>query len=128
MHRRTTKSFLPIASGLLGLALTLALVALIAWQAIRADGQAPSVAVETGRILADGSGYRVEFTARNLSPNTAADVQIEGTLHDVADEPVISQVGIGYLPGNSERKGGLFFPADPRSGRLEVRALGYRDP
>jgi uncharacterized protein (TIGR02588 family) len=35
---------------------------------------------------------------------------------------------IDYLPGESQRGGGLFFEHDPQTLRLVLRPLGYEEP
>ena len=69
-----------------------------------------------------GTGWVVEFEARNLSPVTAAQVTIEGRLADGET----ATATIDYVPGRSARRGGLFFSREPRG--AELRALGYQDP
>jgi uncharacterized protein (TIGR02588 family) len=116
-------------SAAIGLVLTLAMLGFIAWQAGKRTGEEPpAIKVHVQQILSAGDGYVVEFAARNLSPATAAAVQIEGEL--VEGERVIatSQVTLDYVPGNSERRGGLFFRENPRAYDLEIRALGYAKP
>ena len=64
----------------------------------------------------------------NLSPATAAAVQIEGELVEGERVLATSQVTLDYVPGNSERRGGLFFRENPQAYDLEIRALGYAKP
>src|SRR5829696_5551253 len=46
----------------------------------------------------------------------------------VSAEPEASEVTMAYLPAHSERRGGLFFQADPRAGSLTLHAQGYEEP
>lgn len=113
-----------IASGI-GLALTLGILGTIGWEAVKGEeNKLPAIAISVERIVATEAGYAVEVTARNLSPATASHVEIEGQLAGGAT----SSMTLDYLPGESERKGGLFFKEDPRTRQLEVRALGYEEP
>lgn len=116
------------AAALIGLIITLALLGFVGWQALTSPKNAPPAIVVTAeRVMRVEGGYVVEVAARNRSPSTAADVQVEGTLGEGADAPK-SNVVFPYVPGRSERRGGLFFTEDPRGKGLEVRALGYTRP
>ena len=117
-----------IAAGV-GLALMLAIVGSVGWKAYQETGdQPPSIEVRTERIVAAGGGWVVEFMAVNRSPSTAAAVQIEGRLSRDGGEVATSQTSLDYVPGRSERGGGLFFEEDPRAHELSLRALGYTEP
>lgn len=80
------------------------------------------------RIVPSADGWLVEVAAQNLSAATAAAVQIEGELLDGERVIATSQVTLDYVPGNSERRGGLFFREDPQAHGLKVRAMGYAEP
>jgi uncharacterized protein (TIGR02588 family) len=111
-----------IASAI-GLLLILGVLAVIARDAFNGSADmAPDLAVAATRVRHSGTGYLVEFEARNLSPVTAAQVAIEGRLPGGET----STATIDYIPGRSARRGGPFFSADPRG--VELRALGYQDP
>ena len=106
-----------------GLVLILCVVAVIARDAFNGSaGMAPDVTVTATRIRPSGTGFLVEFEARNLSPVTAAQLTIEGKLPDGET----SNATIDYVPGRSVRRGGLFFSTEPNG--VELRALGYQDP
>lgn len=117
-----------IASAI-GLVLTLGILGTIGWEAAKNGGDSPpAIAVTVERVVETPAGYVVEVTATNLSPATAAAVQIEGELSGAGGAAVTSGTTIDYVPGQSKRKAGLFFTLDPRAHRLEVRALGYEEP
>lgn len=116
-------------SGALGLALALGLLGFIGWQAWSGpEGAPPAIEVRVERIAPAAGGHVVEFAARNLSPATAAGVQIEGELREGGRVAATSQATLDYVPGRSERRGGLFFEQDPRAHALRLRALGYARP
>ncbi len=111
-----------IASAI-GLLLILGVMAVIARDAFNGSADmAPDVSVTATRVRQTGTGYLLEFEARNLSPVTAAQLVIEGKLPGGET----SSATIDYVPGRSARRGGLFFSAEPRGAQL--RALGYQDP
>ncbi|MXO73940.1 hypothetical protein GRI40_01710 [Altererythrobacter aerius] len=120
---------LAILAGSIGLLLTVGLVGFIGWEATRQEGVAvPVVVVEAGDVTPTGGGYVVEFEARNLSGRTAANVEIEASLELAGEPPVVSTVALDYVPAHSKHNGGVFLPADPRTGTLEMRVLGYAEP
>lgn len=113
----------------LGLLLTLGMLGFIGWNALRDTGTSPpAIEVRVTGIVPAANGYVVEVAAENRSPATAAAVQIEGELKQNGRSIATSQTTLDYVPGHSERHGGLFFQLDPRAHQLEVRALGYARP
>lgn len=117
------------AAGLIGLLLTLAMLGLLVRHAIRDDDDPPAVAVTAERILAlPGGGYVVEFTARNRARTaTAAQLMVEGELRTAAGTET-AEATLDYVPARSEKRGGLYFVNDPRSGPLDLHAVGYSEP
>jgi len=112
----------------LGLLLVVAAVAFLVVDATR-EGDAPTlVRVRADSVVATGGdGYFLHFTAENHGRGTAADVGIVGELRDVAGVET-SRARVDYVPGRSERRGGLHFRTDPRRGALRLWAEGYQDP
>ena len=107
----------------LGLILTLGVMAAIARDAVvPSAGLAPDLVVTATRVRQASAGFLVEFETRNLSPITAAQVTIEGTLPGGET----STATIDYVPGRSARRGGLYFGVPPRG--AELRVLGFQDP
>lgn len=120
---------LAILAGGIGFLLSAALIGYIGWEAVRsAEAKVPMVVVEAGEVHRVASGFVVEFEARNTTAHSAAAVEVEATLEVPGAEPVTSGVTLDYVPGHSTQKGGIFLPRDPRTGRLEIRALGYARP
>lgn len=113
----------------IGFVLTLAMLGFIGWQALTSTGEEPpAVEVRIERIAPAAGGWVVEIAAVNSSPATAAAVQIEGELKEGERVLATSQMTLDYVPGNSERQGGLFFRDNPEAYNLEIRALGYAKP
>lgn len=116
------------AAGALGALIVAAVVGFLVYQGLAGEGSPPEIHVEIKRIAAVRDGFRVQFEAANAGSEAAAQVVIEGVLSRPGVEPERSEVTLAYLPGQSERGGGLFFAADPRGGDLSVRARSYEDP
>lgn len=129
--RKTKASDIPPlewAVGTLGGVIVIMLIGYLLHQGLAGDASPPDIHVEIKTIAAVRDGFRVQFEARNTGDEAAAQVTIEGALSRPDAEPERSAVTLGYIPGHSERGGGLFFSADPRSGALSVRARSYEDP
>lgn len=118
-----------VASGT-GLLLTLGVLGIIGWEAAKPGSDAPpAVHVAVERIAPAGQGYVAALVARNAAPATAAAVAIEGRL--LGPGGMVAEAAhatIDYVPGESERRAGLYFAQDPRRFRLDVRAVGYEEP
>lgn len=106
----------------LGLLCTLALLAYLVIEGVRGDGRPAAVSVTLDSIVRQDGGWLAAVTARNDGDRTAAEVTIEGDAGGVR-----STVTLDYLPPRSTRSAGLSFPSDP-TGRLTLRATGFRDP
>lgn len=88
----------------------------------------PDVRVQQAAIAGSGGDYLVQFKASNEGGETAAQVRIVGSLSRNGQQIETSEVTLDYVPVHSERKGGLYFENDPRSGQLQLRASGYQRP
>jgi uncharacterized protein (TIGR02588 family) len=71
---------------------------------------------------------QAEIRARNRSGHTAAGVVVEGELKRDGQTVETSETTFDYIPGRSERRGGLYFENDPRQMELTVRPKGYANP
>ncbi|BBC72067.1 conserved hypothetical protein [Altererythrobacter sp. B11] len=128
-HPPTGDSLLQKLAAAAGLAISAALLGFITWTALTAaDAGPPEISVVAERTVRGADGYVVEFVARNASPHTAADVQIEGQLEQGGQVIETSQSSLAYVPGGSERRGGLIFTQDPAGGKLQLRATGFEEP
>lgn len=112
----------------IGALILFSLVAYLMWYGLSRSGSPPQITVVANRIVESGPAYIVEFTAHNTGGSPASAVSITG---EVVRDGVIAATGhalLDFLPENSDRKGGLIFPIDPRDGELVLRAEGYVDP
>jgi uncharacterized protein (TIGR02588 family) len=116
-----------VASGV-GLLLVLGLFGVIGWQAFNGATTPPALTVEIENVAPVEGGYRVLFRAHNSAGEAAAQVEVEGRVSGAGAEAETSRVVLDYVPGRSERHGGLFFTRDPRGGVLTVRATGFAEP
>jgi len=116
-----------VASGI-GLLLVLGIFSVIGWQVFSGATTPPAITVEVETVAPVEGGHRVLFRARNAAGGAAAQVEIEGKLSAAGIDPETSRVVLDYIPGHSERRGGLFFTRDPRAGAVSVRATGFAEP
>lgn len=79
-------------------------------------------------MVGTASGTHVAFDVVNRSDKTAAAVVINGRLLEGAREVASSEVTIDYVPAGSRVGAGLMFSESATGRRVEVRAVGYRDP
>lgn len=127
-HGRVKPALEWFAAGI-GLALTLALVGFLAWQAFQKPGQLPpDITAEMGAVSEVEGGYVAEVVARNRGPSTAAAVVVTATLRDGEETLATGEITFDYIPGRSRNRGGLFFDRDPREYDLELRVMGYTEP
>ncbi|SCY57602.1 hypothetical protein [Microvirga guangxiensis] len=114
-----------LAAGI-GSLLVLGVFTVIGWQALNGSTP-PAITVTVDTVAPVEGGYRILFRALNRADEAAAQVEIAGTVSTDGGEEV-SRVVLDYVPGHSERHGGLFFTRDPRGGSLAVRATGFVAP
>ena len=114
----------------LGLVLVVGGVAILLVDASREGGAdaAPQIGVRIDSVgVTPGGAYFVRYSAVNTGRRTAADVGIAAELRD-AEGTETTHATVDFVPGRSERHGGLFFRRDPRRGAVRVWAEGYQDP
>jgi uncharacterized protein (TIGR02588 family) len=113
------------ASAALGLAIAVALMAIIGREAIlRQNGSnVPQLSVKVEGVKKTADGHVVQILVFNRSRQTAARVELEGKAGDET-----SVASIDYVPGRSQAEGGLIFAGDPRQSGLKVRVTGYQLP
>ena len=122
-------SILEIVASGVGLLLTAAIFAFIAWEALtRTADVLPAVTVEALEVREEAGVWILSFEAVNHAPSTAANVEVEGTLRREGREVEAARASLDYVPGGSSVRGGLFFGTDPQGHEIEVRALGYAEP
>lgn len=108
--------------------LVLAVVGYLLYDAVARPRTPPSLRVAADTVLQADGLWLVRFRAANHGHQTAAAVTVEGELTRADSSVETSEAVLDYVPGRSERYGGLFFRHDPRAYRLELRALGYQEP
>lgn len=127
--RKAPRAVLEWVAAAAGLLIAGLMIGFIGYEALRGSGKAPPALSVTAReITGTAGGYVVSVVVRNGSDQTAAAVTIEGELKDGGRSLEASQATLSYVPGRSERSGGLVFTRDPRRLKLMVRVTGYAIP
>jgi uncharacterized protein (TIGR02588 family) len=122
-------SLLEWASAALGAILAIGTLVFIAIEAVDPAAEKPPLLyVQPLAVVAEGGLYVVELEVANRSGQTAAAVEIEGELKQAGNRIETSNATLNYVPGHSERRGGLIFTRDPRRYSFEVRATGFAKP
>ena len=125
--RKSEAPLLEWVVGGLGAIIFFGMLAVLIATGVSSRASPPSINVEVERVTAVEGGYVLEFTARNESDVTAADIAVVAELR-AGEETQHREARFDYLPPRSERQGGFFFESDPRAGALELRAEGYNEP
>ena len=87
------------------------------------DRDVPILSAKIERVTRTPTGFVADILVSNRSRQTAAAVQVEGTLGDEE-----ASATLDYVPGRSQSRGGLIFAGDPRAGAVELRVVGYELP
>lgn len=115
-------------AGIVASALVLAVLGYLGYQALTEADTPPLIEVRVDSVGAGGDDWLVRFEVRNRGSETAANVTIQGALMNGDGTVQESEATIDYIPAHGRRVGGLYFGHDPRTMRLELRALGYDAP
>jgi uncharacterized protein (TIGR02588 family) len=112
----------------IGFVLVAGTVAFLGNEALQGRNRPPDISIRTDEIVSLERGFLVRITAVNHGDRTAASVKVEGELRTDASTVETTEMTFQYVPGRSERKGGLFFVQDPRRLQLVVTPRGYEEP
>ncbi len=116
------------ATGGLSALLVLAMVGVIAWEALTDKRTPPELDVRLTSRFQVADGYRVTFDISNRSTTTAASVVVRGEILDGGEALEAVDVTFDYVPAESKSSGAILFSQDPGSRDVRIRALGYTDP
>lgn len=116
-------------SAIIGLVIVAGMLGFLVLEALReSPATPPLMSVEPVRLVSFAGGYIVEVRVRNGSGSTGSAVQVEGVLGRNGKDIETSTITLDYVPGNSQRRGGLIFRNDPRQARVGLRIVGYEQP
>lgn len=130
-RRRTRREGVPTVewiTGLAGLAIVVAILGAIGWEAMRGGAGGPALHVTLETVTEGPGGYVAGIVVRNASRQAAADVLVEGRIQGADGGGTRSEVRLDYVPGLSERRAVLTFPSAPQPPGVALRVLGYTTP
>ena len=130
-RRRPGHPHTPLIEWVAALASTILVLWLLgytAWEGFTREARPPIISVRADSVVGAPGGFLVMFTARNDGGETAAGLNVVGSLRVDTTTVEESQATVDFLPLGGERRGGLFFTRDPRSYSLELRAVGFDTP
>ena len=129
IDRPNPKPIVEWMAALIGLIITLGMLGFVGWQALSSSETAPpSLSVVAGSVTPAGEGYVVDVTISNASSATAAAVQVRGDLVNAGAIIESSEMTFDYVPGRSQKKGGLIFHHNPALMEIRLRTVGYTEP
>ena len=99
----------------LGGLITLAVVAVVLWEAMQ-PSRPPALSARIVAVETTPAGHVAEVEVRNDGLDTAAAVDIEGVLGDQT-----ATATLDYVPGQGHAKAYLRFDADPRAAAVSVK-------
>ena len=106
----------------------IASVGYVFYRAVTNDNAPPDIDFTIERIVPTRSGYVLEFWVYNYGGITAKDLTVEAELTATGEEPVVRSTAFLFVPDGSRRRGGVFFPVDPRRYDLRLYPVGYDYP
>lgn len=111
-----------------GLVLLLSALAFLGYEATIGDEGPPAPTLHVVAVDKQRAGYLVRLRVRNEARATAAALRVAGVLTQGEREVERSDTEFQFVPGRSEREGGLFFRNDPAAFHLQVRPESYQKP
>lgn len=111
-----------------GLAVILAVVGFLAYDALAGDEGPPRLAVDLGEAEARDGHFAVPVVVRNLSPRAVEQVAVEVVLRGAGRADERASFELDLLPRYGAERGEVVFTGDPARGRLEGYASGYITP
>lgn len=114
--------------GGVGLAIVVAVISVLLYEAVAGDKSPPDVKLTAGAAVPLQHGYLVKVSAENVGGEPAARVSVTAELWDQSSLLEASETQFEHLPPQSTRKAGVFFQRDPRAKEIRLHARGYEVP
>ena len=112
-----------------GLALVVATLAYLAYDAATITDAPPSIEVRAGEPLQREHNFIVPVTLVNKGDQTAEGVMVEVVLESGGQAGERAEFTVAFLPRRSTREGWAAFQTDPRTAeRIKARVTGYEKP
>lgn len=125
---RVRKNWLEWSVFGVGLVLVTCTLGFLIYDGATSRDEPPQLSVELGTPEKRGEHFVVPLTVKNTGGQTAEGVTVEVTLESDGGRAERGEFSVAFLPRGGKREGFVTFRADPRSGRLVPRVLGYEKP
>jgi len=116
------------AIGIASTILVAVMIAVIGYEALTSSGSPPKFSISRPSPAQGAKDGRVRFVISNSADTTAASVVVRGEWQRSDGTTETAETTLDYVPAKSTAEGALIFSADPGSGNLSMRAVGYADP
>lgn len=127
--KKLQKNWVEWAVFAVGLALVVATLGYLAYDAATITDAPPSIEVSAGDPLQREHNFIVPVTLVNKGDQTAEGVMVEVVLESGGQEKERAEFTVAFLPRSSTREGWAAFQTDPRTAeRIKARVMGYEKP
>jgi uncharacterized protein (TIGR02588 family) len=100
----------------------------VLYNAVFGNGTPANINLRTLSVQQNGTDYLITIEAFNKGDASVEGLEVEVTLLDNGNEVEKGVTTFDYVPGNSKRKGGIFFRNNPKEYKIELRPLGFEEP
>lgn len=114
--------------GILSTVLILFTIGFLVYKAVTAPRVPPVITAEVREVVSFEGTYVVELWVTNHTVSTAKDVGIDVELVRDGEAVATRSIGMDFLPGESTRRAGAYFPVDPRQYEVRITPIGYDRP
>lgn len=112
----------------LGALITLAVFAVLGYEAVTFEEGPPILVVRIIDVSRTAGGHVVRLEAQNLGSTTAAEVVVRARLTEGGRTVEESEATLDYVARRSRREAGVIFQRDPANVQIDVAAVSYRKP
>ena len=116
-----TRPVLQWTMAAIGVLVTLAVIGIVLWEALQ-PAAPPILGARIVAVTSSAGGYLAEIEVSNTGRDTAAAVDVVGTLEGASP----STVTLDYVPAQGRAKAWLHFDRDPARASLAV--VGWSEP
>jgi uncharacterized protein (TIGR02588 family) len=100
----------------------------VLYNAVFGNGTPANINLRTLSVQQNGTDYLITIEAFNKGDASVEGLEVEVKLLDNGNEVEKGVTTFDYVPGNSKRKGGIFFRNNPKEYKIELRPLGFEEP
>lgn len=127
--RSTSRSVAEWTTLGISLAVLIGVVCLVTYLYFDGDHRPPAITVDArlSELRSDVGGFYLPVDVVNTGDVTAVDVVIQAELDMGTGTPFTTEFTVTFLAGGEQVRGTFIFGDDPTQGKLEVRAISYKE-